>query len=399
MRHPFWKWTQWTSWLCVGLSGCLHGQDWRAAVSKPLMRPVADRRESLPQPKVIGPRRDHRTSFVPPANSPVPAVVVSPSTRTPMPIVSGPRAVSSKLGVPTANHATPSAIVTRPTALTASGMGSVSHSTAAAVQPPTTKDEAQPRGAKIHEAAFIPPPVPPAVPLMADLPQKSVPATGERGGVSPPLDSQETGGLTPPRSPEHLMDDRAKNQAHPSREVFAEFERTIPLRKPSVTQEPAATTEDDEVVVAPKREPIAPRPLPMIIPAGTSAPVIEPGVPRSFPPVSAKELPDVTDIITTAPDSPDPNLEQVARPRDVAVLVEQVFEDLRQRRLDQARQRTAWLKQIVTRRESALEETSPVKLSSDASEPRRLHVDEHAAPVNTTPSEKSLDDNEITNRP
>ena len=41
MRYPFWKWTQWASWLCVGLSGCLHGQDWRAAAKPPL--PGAER--------------------------------------------------------------------------------------------------------------------------------------------------------------------------------------------------------------------------------------------------------------------------------------------------------------------------------------------------------------------
>ena len=212
------------------------------------------------------------------------------------------------------------------------------------------------------------------------------------------------------------MDDRARNQVPPvvqtvrapqspanmqtpAREVFAEFERTIPLRHTSVPRKFAPPVEDDEVVVVRKREPTTPRPLPSIIPAGTSVPVIQPGVPRSLPPVSAKELPDVTDTLNPSPDLPHADLEQIARPRDVALLVEQVFEDLRQRRLDQARQRTAWLKQIVTRRESALEETLSAKQASVAAEPKRLHVDEHAVPANAMPSEKLLDDDEFKNRP
>ena len=107
----------------------------------------------------------------------------------------------------------------------------------------------------------------------------------------------------------------------------------------------------------------------------------------------------MSDTITTAPDSPHADLEQIARPRDVALLVEQVFEDLRQRRLDQARQRTAWLKQLVIRRESALEETPAAKQPGVATEPQRLHVDQHAAPVHKTPSDKLLDDDEFKNRP
>ena len=385
MRHPFWKWTQWASWLCVGLSGCLHSQDWRAAVSKPLTRPVADRRESLPQPKVIGPLRKEKTTFVPSTSLPAPTVVASPPVRTSVPIVSGPRPLSSKVGAPPVSHVTPSAIVARPPALTASGMDGASRRAAEAIQPPTTKDEAQPRGAKVHEAVFIPPPAPPASPATSPLPVQ-IPAPQLTAEPPPVVQT-----VRAPQSP--------ANMQTPTREVFAEFERTIPLRKANVVQESAAPAEDDEIVVAPEREPTVPRTLPLIIPAGTSTPVIQPGVPRSLPPIAAKELPDVTDTITTAPDSLPADLEQVARPRDVALLVEQVFEDLRQRRLDQARQRTAWLKQIVTSRESALEETLAARQAGVAAEPKRLHVDQHAAPVHKTPSDKLLDDEEFKNRP
>ena len=385
MRHPFWKWTQWASWLCVGLSGCLHSQDWRAAVSKPLTRPVADRRESLPQPKVIGPLRKEKTTFVPPTSLPAPTVVASPPARTSVAIVSGPRPLSSKVSAPPVSHVTPPAIAARPPALTASGMDGASRLAAEAIRPPKTQDEAQPRGAKVVEASFIPPPAPPAAPLAASPIPVQTPAPPRTAEVPPVVPT-----VRAPQPPAKMLT--------PAREGFAEFERTILLRNASVPQASAPSDEDDEIVVAPEREPTTPRSLPLIIPAGTSAPLIQPGVPRSLPPVSAKELPDVTDTITTASDSPDANFDQIARPRDVALLVEQVFEDLRQRRLDQARQRTAWLKQIVARRESALEETSAAKQISGSAEPQRLHADPHATPVGKAPSEKLLDDEEFKNR-
>ena len=419
MRHPFWKSTPWASWLCVGLSGCLHGQDWRAAVSKPLTRPVADRRESLPQPKVIGPLRKEKAPFVPPTNLPTPAIVLSPPAHTSVPSVSGPRVSSSRASSLPVSHVTPRALAARPAALTASGMSGVSQIATEIIQPRTTHDEAQPRGAKVLEAEFVPPPAPPAAPPTSPLTVRpSVPQlTAEVPSVvqtvrtpQPPDGSRIVSGTALaagiavknntalPVASAIPLNVSAIGQT-PTREGFAEFERTISLRNVRGAQAPAPSEADDDIVVAPEREPTTSRSLPLIIPAGTSATLIQPGVPRSLPPVSTKELPDVSDTITTVPDSPPADLEPITRPRDVAVLVEQVFEDLRQRRLDQARQRTAWLKQIVTRRESALEETSAAKQAGIATEPQRLHVDQHAVPVDKAPSEKLLDDDEFKNRP
>ncbi len=60
-----------------------------------------------------------------------------------------------------------------------------------------------------------------------------------------------------------------------------------------------------------------------------------------------------------------------AQPRDVALLVDQVFEDLRQRRLADARQRTEWLKQLVARRSA----------TPEAFEPRMLDDIKAATPI------------------
>jgi hypothetical protein len=256
---------------------------------------------------------------------------------------------------------------------------------AEAIKPPTTQEEAQPRGIKLVEANFIPPPAPPAAPPTSPLSDQT-PAPALTSAT--PLPAQAARASQP-----------SSNNESTARETFAEFERTIPLSSTNSTRKPEPRVEDDVIIVDPKLEPAAPQSLPVIIPAGTSAPAIEPAVPRSLPPIEAKELPDVTDTTNPTSDLPPANLDQLSRPRDVAVLVEQVFEDLRQRRLDHARQRTSWLKQVVTRRESALDENSAAKPVGVAAEPRRLRVDQHALPVDQAPSEKLLDDDESLNRP
>ena len=59
--------------------------------------------------------------------------------------------------------------------------------------------------------------------------------TGVRGGVSPPVSHECTGGLTPPRSPRHLMDGRARNMFYdPKLLSLAErfsAEEHIPIRR------------------------------------------------------------------------------------------------------------------------------------------------------------------------
>lgn len=385
MRHPIWKWTGWLSWLGVGLSGCLHGQDWRAAVSKPLTRPVVDQWAAPKNPFVVGPLRQDQRTFVPPSNVSAANIDASLPAHTPVPRFVGQRRSPPKTKVPAVGHITPSAITASPPALTASGTDRLARSTAEAIQPATIIDEAQPRGAKVLEAEFIPPPVPPAAPSPSDPPdeQSAAQITAEAPPVIPVIHA-------PPPT---------KSRPAPTQEGFAEFERMIPLRKAEITREPAPWTDDEEIAVAQEIEPITPQPLPLIIPSGATRPVHRPLASQSVPLASVKELPDVPDTTITASDSSNADPERIVRPRDVAVLVEQVFEDLRQRRLDQARQRTAWLKQVVSRRESDREMTSATKQASVSSEPQRLRADLQAAPLENTPTRKILDDDEFKNRP
>ena len=70
-----------------------------------------------------------------------------------------------------------------------------------------------------------------------------------------------------------------------------------------------------------------------------------------------------------------------AQPRDVALLVDQVFEDLRQRRLADARQRTEWLKQLVARRST----------KHEISEPRMLDDIKAATPIESAEVEDFFD--------
>ena len=100
----------------------------------------------------------------------------------------------------------------------------------------------------------------------------------------------------------------------------------------------------------------------------------------------------------TAKEFSSTDAESAVRPQDVSVLVEQVFEDLRQRRMNDARQRTEWLKQLVRNRAPANpskvvgEESSIDTEESRSSEPRRLDVDPQATAVEKPAAKTFFDD-------
>ncbi len=360
MRHPF---LRWTGWLSIGLSGCLHGQDWRAAVTKPTTRSVADRRESRPQPKVVGPFRSGPPKFVPSAEVATPPVVAArPATN------------NSAQQFPQE--------VTLPTAI---------------------KPEPQSQKAHVTPVGLELPPLTPTAPqAIAPAASAGIPQV-----VSPASASPSPAIIEVPRTG-----------------PFAEFERTIPSRRSAVANSPVPQAEPVEVIVVEKNEPVIATALPIITPAGallSAKPAavqgshsrsLEPEVSSAGNPprglfsksaVPAKEIPDVTDATdATAKNPSGTDSDAVARPQDVSVLVEQVFEDLRLRRMNDARQRTEWLKQLVRKRAPAspsnrVTEESPVAAEDGHSdEPRRLAVDPQATAVEK-PATKFFDDEESTN--
>lgn len=61
--------------------------------------------------------------------------------------------------------------------------------------------------------------------------------------------------------------------------------------------------------------------------------------------------------------------EPTARPRDVAVLVEQVFENLRQRRISAARERTEQLRHLVANSAKGTHRSAPLKAAPSQTSP------------------------------
>ena len=356
MRHPFWRWT---GCLSIGLTGCLHGQDWRAAVTKPTTRSVADRIESRPQPKVVGPFRNGQPKFVPSAE-----VATSPS-------VAARRVKNNSV------QRFPQE-VTLPTAIKP--------------EPQSQKTHVAPVGLELPPQALT-------------TPQAIAPAAS--AGIRQVVRSASVSPLPAIVEPSRTG-------------PFAEFERMIPWRRSAVANSPIPQADPVEVIVAEKSEPVDATAFPIITPAGAlflAKPVavqgshsrtLEPEVPSaddqsrglfSKSAVPSKEMLDVTDATAaTAKEFSSTDAESAVRPQDVSVLVEQVFEDLRQRRMNDARQRTEWLKQLVRNRAPANpskvvgEESSIDTEESRSSEPRRLDVDPQATAVEKPAAKTFFDD-------
>ncbi|MBM3971081.1 MAG: hypothetical protein FJ302_14665 [Planctomycetes bacterium] len=90
------------------------------------------------------------------------------------------------------------------------------------------------------------------------------------------------------------------------------------------------------------------------------------------------------------------------RPQDVSILVEQVFEDLRLRRLNDARQRTEWLRQLVMKRTpgstaNVVQDEKSVEVNDIRSgEPRRVDLDPQATGIEELDSDSVVTDEETT---
>lgn len=362
MRHPFW---QWTGWLCFGLTGCLHGQDWRAAVTSPKIQSVADRRESRPQPKVVGPFRSGQSKFAPP-----------PEVANPPVIAGRPPSVRATNGVPQFSQE-----VTRPL---------------------TTKPEARSRSTQVIPVGLE------VLPSAQAVPQVVVPPAG--AGVL-----QAT--RQPATAPSTAIVELSRS------ETFAEFERAIPLGRSISASTPALLEMPYEVIVVEESEPEKATAMPVISPAdafvSAKSMTTQKSQVRSLKPkaaasddrsrglfsksaVLAKELPEVTETTSAEENSFNPDDEPSVRPQDVSILVEQVFEDLRLRRLNDARQRTEWLKQLVMKRVPAsaanvVREGASVETNDNRfREPRRVEVDPRAAAVERVVPDSFVTDEEST---
>ncbi len=264
MRHPFWKWA---GWLGVSLAGCLHGQDSRQV----LTRPVADHQESR-RSITVGPRQLNRESTKSVAKS----------------------ARDQNVGTEAANK---------------------QHEAARDPHSIAGENLDLPQAAQLIPTKYVPPPAPTSESMPAPAPTQ-------------PMPLQEPARFVPASTTTGKPAIRAVGSSE--RRPFAEFERAVPVRG-SRNAESSATVSEPQRPGADKVESL-------------SSPTEE----KHRASRQTKELSDVANSATTIHAT-----EPMTRTRDVAQLVEQVFEDLRQHRLTEARERTEQLKRLVARRSTA----------------------------------------------
>lgn len=361
MRHPFWRWT---TCLSLGFAGYVHGFE-----SREVTAPKAADSRPATRPMVVGPFR----------KSPISSAAPSRTSATFRPDAHKTNIASNKLPLPTTPPQNKLASETQ-----ADNKADKSVNTQGTTS--LREDCAYPRGAKIVTAQFVPG-APPA-------------ELSSEESSSEVLLSQVTV-TQPPRT-----------NAPPSNEprAFAEFDRAIPINN-RVTPAPAEGTaetksddNDDEgnsEYFFPKN--IEPRPrqtMPVIVPA--EIPVASQVAARPLKPV-VNRLKTERSAMAESTATTKSQLAAKTRPQDLAVLVEQVFEDLRQRRLSDARDRTEWLKRTVANSASTSakplsEDADPKSLdaSSDVSssasrEPKRLNADSNAVPAKASASKPGIE--------
>ena len=354
MRHPF---LTWTGWLTLSLAGCIHGFDGR----KTATQSVSDQDSSATV--VVGPFRKTPKQFAPaqgrqaasgtqPVKSNIPKRAQLPRLEDFINNVAKTASPTPTLGLTTSSKTS--------TARRDSQVLPAQFQTQKPVQPQNSLD---------REPVFFPDdePVPPTVTAPQQLPlaKNSQPAT----------------------------------TSLPSEPVpFAEFERAVPISTKSTaskvipvsSNEPVLAPPADEGVDIEQSSPVTKdadsnssnaesESLPMIFPSQSTS---KPATFRELPPQATGLSKEQTSVAETS--------KTTARPRDVALLVEQVFEDLRQRRLDAARERTEWLKRLVAKGADPIlapadstDTSAAAKLDGVtplvSREPKRLDVDEGKA--------------------
>jgi|GEM_PF-898374 len=364
MRHPFWPWT---TLFCIGLTGCLHGQDWRAAVMSHKIQSVADRRESRPKVKVAGPLHRGQSKFLPP-----PQVATSPG------------------------------IAAHPVAAKVANEGSQ-------LPQETTQPLAVTPKAQSRSTQFVP------------VRREALPLAQPAVSVVPVLSNSER--LQAISSPTKVSSTSIVELQHSG--SFAEFEREIPQARSVSAHSAALQKAPFEDVFDGESEPANGTKVPVISPASSvvkaksrtdqrpheqiqgpeeSASDDQPRGLFSRSVVLAKELPEVTETTSAEKEKMPSNVddEPSIRPQDVSILVEQVFEDLRLRRLNDARQRTEWLRQLVMKRTpgstaNVVQDEKSVEVNDIRSgEPRRVDLDPQATGIEELDSDSVVTDEETT---
>lgn len=331
MRHPFWTWT---GWLTLGLAGCIHGFDGR----KTSTHAVSE--HSTSTPIVVGPFRKSAPQFAP-AESKSTTRGVDPARARDLkrPQLAPPVDVSN----------------------------SVSKS-------PTNKTLPVRRDSQVAPAQFQQPQTPVAEPALFPTAISSQPLTTTHRAI--PAAKSLAANASPEPNPFAEFDRAIPLASKTSGAPVTPVDNREPILAPPAEGEVESVTDKPEVADAESSEPNL-EALPMIVPA------------QQFPTKSTAphELPpQVTGLFQERPSVAETS-KPTARPRDVALLVEQVFEDLRQRRLDEARERTEWLKRLVakganptrTTTDTAAETGDSQVVPQTSPEPQRLQVNDGAA--------------------
>ncbi len=367
MRHPF---LTWTGWLTLSLAGCIHGLDGR----KTATQSVSDQDSSASV--VVGPFRKTPQQFAP-AESKLAvrgtqSAKPNSSKRVPLPRLEDVNNATAKPAATKTASTKPASDLT--TSSKVSTARRDSQVLPAQFQP---QKPVQPLKPLVREPVFFPDdePVPPAV--TATQPQA----------------------VTAPQQLPVTKKSQPATTSSPSEPApFAEFERAVPLSTKSTaskvtpvsSNEPVLAPPADEGVDIEQSSPVTEdaesnsydaqaESLPMIFPSQSTS---KPATPRELPPQATGLSKEQTSVADTS--------KSTARPRDVALLVEQVFEDLRQRRLDAARERTEWLKRLVAKGADPILAPADSAEASAATkfdgatplvsrEPKRLDVDEGKA--------------------
>lgn len=349
MRHPFWTWT---GLLTLGFAGCIHGFDGR----KTSTQSVADQNASAPV--VVGPFRKSLNQFAP---------------------QSGKQAGKQSSQQAATDSKSPN--------------------------PTTPKREPLPRLEEINKsatktAANKTPPIRRDSQVTPTQYQQTKPVAQEP--VYFPDDEPVQPPVAAPQQPSVAKKAKPSVNSTPSEPApFAEFDRAIPISTKSNDSKVLPVSGNEPVLAPPTESSAETEPnnpltdetesnsndaqaesLPMIIPSQSAS---KPSAPRELPPQATVLSKEQTSVAETS--------KSTARPRDVALLVEQVFEDLRQRRLDDARERTEWLKRLVASGAAPAHSSADSVSSADATaatkadtakpivsrEPKRLDAEEGKA--------------------